>query len=52
MNYLILITPIISIICAAVLAYHGISGWGWFLFIAVITSGTDLVKTVNNKKTK
>jgi len=23
-----------AIVCACILALHGISGWGWFLFIA------------------
>lgn len=49
MNYLILITPIICIILAAALAFYGIEGWGWFLFVGVITSGTDLIKNISKK---
>lgn len=41
--------PIISIISAAILAYHGIQGWGWFLFIAALSGGTDAIQSTISK---
>jgi hypothetical protein len=39
MTWALLICNLASIACvisAAVLAFHGISGWGWFLFLALL----------------
>ena len=32
MNFL----PLVCVLCAAVLAWRGVDGWGWFLFVAVL----------------
>jgi len=40
--------PLVSVICAAVLAFHGISGWGWFLVVALLCSGAGVVQTRAN----
>jgi hypothetical protein len=35
------IGSIAAIICATVAAVHGVPGWGWFLFVAILlTNGT------------
>jgi len=45
------ILPVVSVVCAAFLAYHGISGWGWFAFIAIMFGGVDVVqKHVSGKE--
>jgi len=46
---LVYILPFISIICAAILAYHRIEGWGWFLFIAAISGGSETVQNTLKK---
>ena len=33
-----------SVISSAVLAFHSVSGWGWFLFVEFMLSGADTVK--------
>ena len=33
--------PIVCIICATVLALNNISGWGWLVFVAVISGVRD-----------
>lgn len=38
------ILPVVSVICAAFLAYNGIEGWGWFAFIAIMFGGVDVVQ--------
>lgn len=49
---IISLIPISSIISAAILAYHGIAGWGWFLFIAVLSGGFGAIQNAasNSKK--
>jgi phage tail protein X len=27
-----------AVVCATLLALHGIAGWGWFLFVALLLS--------------
>jgi hypothetical protein len=29
--------PIICVVAAIILAYNGLSGWGWFLFVGLLT---------------
>ena len=36
--------PIVCVICATLLAIKGIDGWGWLVFVAVI-SGVKADKT-------
>ena len=31
------LVSIVTAVSAAVLAYHGTEGWGWFLFVAVMS---------------
>jgi len=38
----------ICVIAALILLYHGIKGWGWFLFIAFF-SGINITSTSSNK---
>ncbi len=45
-SILYLLIPIVSIISAAFLAFHDVSGWGWFIFVALMCSGSDVVKTL------
>lgn len=42
--FLYQMVPFAAIISSAVLAFHSIDGWGWFLFIAFMLSGADTVK--------
>ncbi|MEG0533330.1 MAG: hypothetical protein RR610_18690, partial [Citrobacter sp.] len=44
--------PIISVICGAILAYHNINGWGWFVFIALMFGGVDIVQKHRSGKEK
>lgn len=36
--------PLVAVVSAAVLAYAGVSGWGWFLLIAFLSSGAGVVQ--------
>jgi hypothetical protein len=38
------LVPIMAIISSAVLAFHNIPGWGWFLFVAFFLSSADTVQ--------
>lgn len=39
MKYLLInLVPIAFIACAALLALNGLDGWGWCLFLALITT--------------
>jgi len=40
-------TSIIFAIGADILSYHGIKGWGWFIFAAIISAS---IPTFKNKK--
>ena len=42
--FLYQMVPFASVISSAVLAFHSVSGWGWFLFVAFMLSGADTVK--------
>lgn len=45
------VLPVISVICGAILAYNGIEGWGWFVFIAFMFGGVEVVqKHVSGKE--
>ncbi len=48
--FLYLLLPIICVLSAAFLAFHGISGWGWFLFIALFSTGIDVLKSIKSTK--
>jgi len=49
--FLLLLLPLVCICLAALLALKGIEGWGWFLFVAVLCSGADVVqKHVGNNQ--
>ncbi|HDL6744358.1 TPA: hypothetical protein ACJ2XZ_004339 [Yersinia enterocolitica] len=51
MNFLITqLVPVISVISSAVLAYHGIEGWGWFLLVAAMFGGADAVQKHTSNK--
>jgi hypothetical protein len=43
-------TSIAATIGSVYLAYHDIKGWGWFLFVAVITNTTPRLKDIKQKK--
>jgi hypothetical protein len=43
--FLYQIVPIAAIISAAILAFKGVDGWGWFLVVGFLLSGADTVKT-------
>jgi len=38
----VLSTPIICAVFARLLALRGLDGWGWFLVIALLTTGTTV----------
>lgn len=42
--FLYQMVPFASVISSAVLAFHSVSGWGWFLFVGFMLSGADTVK--------
>ncbi len=42
--FLYKMVPFVSVISTAVLAFHSVSGWGWFLFVAFMLRGADTVK--------
>jgi len=48
--FMYLLLPVVSVVSATILAFNQIDGWGWFLFIAFLFTGGDVLKTVNNKK--
>lgn len=35
------LAAVVAIICAAVLAFNGISGWGWFLVLGFMCAAGD-----------
>jgi len=41
---LVLLLPLFSLIISGILAFYGLKGWGWFLFVAVILSNSDDLK--------
>lgn len=49
-KFLILLVPILSLIAAAVLLYFDKEGWGWFIFITLMTAH-DLVIKRNKDET-
>lgn len=46
------ILPVVSVVCAAFLAYNGVEGWGWFAFIAIMFGGVDVVQKHVSAKEK
>jgi len=38
------LVPIVAVISSAILAFHNIAGWGWFLLVAFCLSGADTVQ--------
>ena len=43
-------TSIASTIGSIYLAYHNIKGWGWFLFVAVITNTVPRLNNLEKKE--
>lgn len=43
-SFMVLLFPLLCVVIAGILAFHGTSGWGWFLFAAIMGAGADTVK--------
>ena len=42
MLLIVYMTVACSVLSAAYLAYHGKSGWGWFLFVAILLAEVEV----------
>jgi hypothetical protein len=47
---LIALAPTSCAVAASILAYQGKDGWGWFLFVAVLTAGAASEWKPSSKK--
>ena len=50
--FIVFLIPLVSLTSEFLLVYHGIQGWGWFLFVAFMLSGADVIKKyIGNENT-